>query len=276
MRNVHVIPSNREPVKGDLLLRHIWKNDPNECISWWRYKETVDIDKVRQYTTLNGSFRDIVSSFKVQNIYITVNGSFARGAYVTDGIEVIKATPKLVDAQGLVDRRNWKKIVLTSDPDLIADGIKHTGEEFLDWFVKNPNCDQVEAKHTTKEYVDDQDAYGYDVSYYKIIIPETPAKGFIPDTNWEPAEEISLDDIEEQESVEGCFLANIKYVLQFNNDAQAMRFMEKYYEAKKEQEGFHTDKDVINALHSVELKDNKNYSRIYEEMKKWFDKSKIK
>jgi len=120
MRNIHSIKANREPVKGDILLRHIWKNNPNECISWWRYNETIDIDTVKQYTTLNGSFRDMYQSFEVRNLYITINGSFSRDEYVTDGIEVIKATPKLVDAQGLLDRREWKKIALTTDPDLIA------------------------------------------------------------------------------------------------------------------------------------------------------------
>jgi hypothetical protein len=34
--------------------------------------------------------------------------------------------------------------------------------------------------------------------------------------------------------------------------------------------------DIINALHSVELKDNKNYSKIYEGMKDWFEKNKKK
>jgi len=29
---------------------------------------------------------------------------------VCDGIMVIKATPKLVDAQGLIGRRNWRKV----------------------------------------------------------------------------------------------------------------------------------------------------------------------
>ena len=29
---------------------------------------------------------------------------------VCDGTAVIKATPKLVDAQGIVGRRNWRKV----------------------------------------------------------------------------------------------------------------------------------------------------------------------
>jgi hypothetical protein len=169
MKNLHIIPENREPVRGDILLRHLWKNDPKECISWWRYKETVDIDGVKQYTTLNGSFTDIISSFKVQNIYIIANGSFVRGAYVTDGIEVIRATPKLVNAQGLVDRRNWKKIILTSDPKLIADGIQAIDEDFLEWFVKNPSCEEVEVeKVKIINYAFPRSVY----DKYKILIPK--------------------------------------------------------------------------------------------------------
>ena len=42
---------------------------------------------------------------------ITVtNERFKVDDLVCDGTTVIKATPKLVDAQGLVDRRNWRKL----------------------------------------------------------------------------------------------------------------------------------------------------------------------
>jgi len=45
-----------------------------------------------------------------------------------------------------------------------------------------------------------------------------------------------------EETVEEYFLDNIKNMLQFNNDALAIRFMEKYYHAKKEQE-LNNDRD---------------------------------
>ena len=80
-----------------------------------------------------------------QNIYITSNSKFVRDEYITDGMEVMKATPKLVDAQGLVDRRDWKKILMTTDPELIKDGVHPIGEEFLKWFVENPTCIKVEV-----------------------------------------------------------------------------------------------------------------------------------
>jgi hypothetical protein len=38
----------------------------------------------------------------------------------------------------------------------------------------------------------------------------------------------------------------------------------------------YTEEDIINALHSVELKDNKDYSKIYNGMKEWFEQFKKK
>lgn len=62
---------NKEPVKGNLLLRHIWKDNKNlNCKSFWQYDETITIDNVVQYTTLNGNFRDCVSSCVIQHLYI--------------------------------------------------------------------------------------------------------------------------------------------------------------------------------------------------------------
>jgi hypothetical protein len=36
-----------------------------------------------------------------------------------------------------------KKIILTTDPDLIANGVQAINNEFLEWFVKNPSCEHV-------------------------------------------------------------------------------------------------------------------------------------
>lgn len=73
------------------------------------------------------------------HVYITIDGRFTEGSYVTDGVEVIKATPKIYDAQGLVNRRNWRKIIITSDADLIGDGVQEASEDLLEWIVSRPN-----------------------------------------------------------------------------------------------------------------------------------------
>jgi len=39
-----------------------------------------------------------------------------------------------------------KKIILTTDQDLIKDGVQAIDDEFLEWFVNNPSCEEVEVK----------------------------------------------------------------------------------------------------------------------------------
>jgi hypothetical protein len=71
-----------------------------------------------------------------------------------------------------------------------------------------------------------------------------------------------------QETLEESFLANIKNVLQFGNDAQAIRFMEKYFEAKQERS--YSEEEVINILveFSAELKNVWNITEWFEQNKK--------
>ena len=50
-----------------------------------------------------------------------------------------------------------KKIILTTDQNLINDGVQAIDDDFLEWFVKNPSCESVEVNR--------------DWGYPKIIIP---------------------------------------------------------------------------------------------------------
>jgi hypothetical protein len=40
-----------------------------------------------------------------------------------------------------------KKIILTTDQDLIKDGVQAIDDEFLKWFVKNPICEDIEISY---------------------------------------------------------------------------------------------------------------------------------
>ena len=65
-----------------------------------------------------------------------------------------------------------KKIILTTDQYLIADGVQAIDNEFLEWFVKNPSCEEVNIN-----WVKTPDGIFYhqeNVPYgcYKIIIPK--------------------------------------------------------------------------------------------------------
>jgi hypothetical protein len=70
-----------------------------------------------------------------------------------------------------------KKIILTTDQDLIKDGVQPIDDEFLEWFVKNPSCEKVEVEkdefYSHKAFIKGKNAITYD---YKIIIPKEEAK----------------------------------------------------------------------------------------------------
>jgi hypothetical protein len=61
-----------------------------------------------------------------------------------------------------------KKIILTTDPELIKDGVQAIDDEFIEWFVNNPGCEYVEVK---VEFIQTPDNLK-DGFYYKIIIPQ--------------------------------------------------------------------------------------------------------
>jgi len=113
---------------------------PNESRLW----RDLDSNKLT-FENLSRPNSNECTKCSNEYVYITTDSKFVRDEYITDGIEVIKATPKLVNAQGLVDRRDWKKIVMTNDLELIEGGVQQIGDLFFRWFVLNPTCEEVEV-----------------------------------------------------------------------------------------------------------------------------------
>ena len=68
------------------------------------------------------------------------------------------------------DKKYCKKIILTTDMDLINDGVQAIDDEFLEWFVNNPSCERVEVS----TYHVQGDISGK--LHYKIIIPQGERK----------------------------------------------------------------------------------------------------
>ena len=102
------------------------------------------------------------------NIYITSDEEIKEGDWVLfiSTNEVIKVP--LGGFKGKV----CKKIILTTDRDLIKDGVQAIDDDFLEWFVNNPSCEEVEVNFVTKQLVKPYDVYNESVSLYKIIIPK--------------------------------------------------------------------------------------------------------
>ena len=80
-----------------------------------------------------------------QNIYITSDEEIKEGDWCITAkgnlLQMIEGDTALGFAL-----LGCKKIILTTDQDLIKDGVQAIDDEFLEWFVKNPYCEWVEIE----------------------------------------------------------------------------------------------------------------------------------
>ena len=106
--------------------------------------------------------------FAPQHLYITSDEEINEGNWFYD-----------LDTKYVKIKQSWenshlnfngKKIILTTDQDLIKEGVQAIDDEFLEWFVKNPSCEYVEV---SEDYFKPSNmVYGHDTEPYKIIIPK--------------------------------------------------------------------------------------------------------
>jgi len=94
------------------------------------------------------------------HIYITSDIEIKKSDWVLNSWNEIHKVTKNDKSKSY--KNTCRKIILTTDPTLISDGVQAIDDEFLEWFVKNPTCEHV-------EYVGDN-------CYYEIIIPQEESK----------------------------------------------------------------------------------------------------
>jgi hypothetical protein len=128
--------------------------------------------------TSTKSFND---DFTNQNIYITNSEDINENDYI------ITKDGRLVQVSYLLskDLQGASKVILTTDQDLIKDGVQAIDDEFLEWFMKNPSCEFVEVeevkckgqcwKFIESDY-EDTCLSGCEKIEYKIIIPKEEPK----------------------------------------------------------------------------------------------------
>jgi hypothetical protein len=73
-----------------------------------------------------------------KNIYITNDDEVNRLDYYIGGDEPILAVAVPVS-------HRCKKVIMTTDQELIRDGVQAIDDEFLEWFIKNPSCERVKV-----------------------------------------------------------------------------------------------------------------------------------
>ena len=202
MKNLHILPTD----KPSRLVK-FFTNKLHLC------KEILPIQDEEQY----------------QNIYITSDEEIKQGDWC------IYKTGEIIHYLVKLNIDNLKKIILTTDPDLIKDGVQAIDDEFLEWFVKNPSCEEVEVelidtfKKTNEVYVDAITSGNYYeiIKKYKIIIPKEEPKqetleeaaerywakqpynedAFMEGAKWQEERMYSEEDM--AESFMACWKANV-------------------------------------------------------------------
>ncbi len=113
--------------------------------------------------------------------------------YITN-LEEIKdgwSYDRMMRTVNKIDNVYSSKIILTTDPDLIKDGVQSIDDEFLQWFVQNPSCEWVKTAKGKMKLNDDGQEYGFpDMSKYKIIISQE-----------EPKQEDEIIDISDHDGI---------------------------------------------------------------------------
>lgn len=94
------------------------------------------------------------------HLYITCDEEIKVNDYITDGYAVWKWK----DDSSLLGRR---KVILTTDRELIADGVQAIDDNFLEWIIKNPSCEVVEVKSFVNGNVE---------RIYEAIVPKEETK----------------------------------------------------------------------------------------------------
>jgi hypothetical protein len=112
-----------------------------------------------------------------QNIYIT------SAEEIKDGEYGLSRLGEIIKFHSGYDYRYYAKIILTTDQDLIKDGVQAIDDDFLKWFVKNPSCESVAVKQELGVCLNCE--WNYDScpnteeclkDNYKIIIPQEEPK----------------------------------------------------------------------------------------------------
>lgn len=131
------------------------------------------------YSTLLNEFRLLsvpIEDWKhKKHMYITSSDEEIKlNDYITDGYRVYKWK----DDSSLLGR---KKIVITTDHDLIKDGVQAIDDDFLNWFVKNPSRESVEVEdvcgyYKANELSEIEKNRHRFIKEYQIIIPQEESK----------------------------------------------------------------------------------------------------
>lgn len=171
MKNIHLIPTSQfsklayyqestsynKPIlqlvnmtSSDYTYQHLYiTNDEEPKDGEWVYHPEVSQEYIKVNLSKEGDER------------------YTKGQHIAQGVYKHKPTTN-----------EWykkeRKIILTTDPELIVDGIQAIDDEFLQWFVNNDSCEEVKISHELN--INGKNGLDRARFIYKIIIPIEESK----------------------------------------------------------------------------------------------------
>jgi hypothetical protein len=240
-----------------------------------------------------------------QHIYITSNEEIKRGDCIllpNSEIIILPTGLSQVPLSNFIrgySLSDCKKIILTTDQDLIKDGVQAIDDEFLEWFVKNPSCESVKVVPylksiinpiTNEEYPTVQYRH-FDLSKmiceykYKIIIPKEEQKQHLINM-MKSDEELGLYKEPKQETLEeAAERLTQDYNSNISNKLIAKTFITVGAKWQQEQDkNLYSEEEVLELLKEVRkgsMITSSINNRTYWEFdikseKKWFEQFKKK
>jgi len=220
-----------------------------------------------------------------QNIYITSDEEIKKGDWYYIPNQMIGFEYISKEWNKSLGSIHAEKIILTTDQDLIKDGVQAIDDDFLQWFVKNQSCESVEVIPLRKSsgHYDEKEIWNWDFLAYKIIIPDHKHEKITDVDVAIMLEEIKkeernkeLTEVEFEEAAESWINRQIEIIL--GETTHSPNLVEAFVAGIKwyidQGNSKYTIEDITNALHSVELADNKDYTWIFTGMKEWLENAK--
>jgi len=155
MKNIHIIPTDK----------------PSRLFIIDKSKMFLSEPPYLSLSTVGGKVHKIEREelYQPQYLYITSDEDINENNYI------ITKDDRLIQVSYLLskDLEGASKVILTTDTDLIEEGVQAIDDEFLEWFVKNPSCEEVEVK---LENYYASGALQPNLWQYKVIIPKDEEK----------------------------------------------------------------------------------------------------
>ena len=168
-----------------------------------------------------------------------------------------------------------KKIILTTDPDLIKDGVQDIDDEFLESFVKNPSCESVDVNYELGSCLNCE--WNHDMcpnaeeclknKYMIIISKEEPKQETTGKEFYESADKVIT--VERQETLEEAFKKWSGRTQIGYDKIDVLNFG-----AKWQAERMYSEEEVIDLLQEMNDWPTIFDSRI--DIKEWFEQFKKK